>query len=222
MACQIAKLRFFISLAIEQEPDENPDNNFGIKPLPNLETRFVAANTLIGLQLSEATLLLQDDAVQQLLTEIERIREKYFLENNRQQKLDLEAQEDQYREQLKAELENQRTQWVERCQQEIEQKAAQLPNPKHREQLREEEQKRYKVRKEKFDSDFEDARKIAGWKPYDQNTRADFFDPEWMFGVRDGFDMVIGNPPYKQVKKGIHSAISSPIIQGLVQVAFDE
>ena len=67
VACQIAKLRFFISLAIEQEPTQEADNNFGIKPLPNLETRFVTANTLIGLQLSEARSLLQDDAVQQLL-----------------------------------------------------------------------------------------------------------------------------------------------------------
>ena len=39
IACQIAKLRFFISLAIEQEPDKDAVN-FGIKPLPNLETRF--------------------------------------------------------------------------------------------------------------------------------------------------------------------------------------
>ena len=49
VACQIAKLRFFISLAIEQEPDRNA-KNFGIKPLPNLETRFVAADTLLHLK----------------------------------------------------------------------------------------------------------------------------------------------------------------------------
>ena len=201
VACQIAKLRFFISLAIEQDPDETADN-FGIKPLPNLETRFVAANTLIGLQPSEATLLLQADAIQQWLEKIEGIREKHFLTNNRGQKLNLEAQEDEYREQLKEELENQRTKWMERQEREIERKVAQLPNPEHREQLLEEEQKRYRVRKEKFDSDFEDARKIADWKPYDQNTSADFFDPEWMFGVRDGFDITIGNPPYVRADSG--------------------
>ena len=39
IACQIAKLRFFISLAIEQEPDRDAEN-FGIKPLPNLENAF--------------------------------------------------------------------------------------------------------------------------------------------------------------------------------------
>ena len=201
VACQIAKLRFFISLAIEQEPDETADN-FGIKPLPNLETRFVAANTLIGLQLSEATLLLQDDAVQQWLKAIEGIREKHFLTNNRQQKLDLEAQEDECREQLKAELENQRAKWVEHQQREIERKVAQLPTPAQREQVLAEEQEAYKLLKEKFDSDFEDARKIAEWKPYDQNASVNFFDSVWMFGVRDGFDITIGNPPYVRADSG--------------------
>jgi len=36
----------------------------------------------------------------------------------------------------------------------------------------------------------------ARWDPYNQNASADFFDPEWMFGIKDGFDVVIGNPPY--------------------------
>ena len=49
VATQIAKLRFFISLAIDQEPTGDANDNYGVKPLPNLETRFVAANTLIGL-----------------------------------------------------------------------------------------------------------------------------------------------------------------------------
>jgi len=42
----------------------------------------------------------------------------------------------------------------------------------------------------------ETAQQLAGWDPYDQNTSADFFDPEWMFGIEGGFDVVIGNPPY--------------------------
>ena len=199
-ACQIAKLRFFISLAIEQEVDETVAN-FGIKPLPNLETRFVAANTLIGLQLAETRLLLQQDTVQELIKEIEGIREKYYLTNNRGQKLHLEELEDDCRERLKEELESQKTKWIERQKREIERKVAQLPNPEHREQLREVEQKEYKVRKKKFDFSFEDARKIASWKPYDQNKEADWFDPEWMFGIADGFDVVIGNPPYVRQEK---------------------
>ena len=49
VACQIAKLRFFISLAIEQQPTGDRGDNYGIHPLPNLETRFVAADTLLEL-----------------------------------------------------------------------------------------------------------------------------------------------------------------------------
>ena len=195
IACQIAKLRFFISLAIEQEPDRDAEN-FGIKPLPNLETRFVAADTLIGLNISDTEGLFQDDTVQQLLQEIDAIREKFFLANNREQKRKLEEREEDYREQLENELEQQRTGWIENRQAEIESKIAPLPTPAQREQLREKEQKAYEKVKEKFDASFEDARKIAHWKPYHQNAKADWFDSEWMFGITDGFDVVIGNPPY--------------------------
>ena len=187
VACQIAKLRFFISLAIEQVPDKTADN-FGIKPLPNLETRFVAANTLIGLQSSGGTSLLQDDAVQRWLREIERIREKYFLANNRTEKLNLEKREEACREQLEKELDSQKAKWEAIQQREIKRKVNQIPTPEHRQQLLKEEQKKYEWRKARYDAHLEEARKIAGWKPYDQNATADFFDPERMFGVRDGFD----------------------------------
>ena len=218
VACQIAKLRFFISLAIEQEPDKDSDN-FGIKPLPNLETRFVAADSLIGLEIAQTRELLQDDTVQQLLKEIESIREKYFLANNRQQKLNLEDQEEKYREQLKTQLEILRAKWIEKEQQEIERKIAQLPNLKQREQLREEEEKKYKGRKRKFDAGFEDASKIADWKPYDQNAKSDWFDPEWMFRLTDGFDVVIGNPPYVESRNSLLSD-EQKVAYGR-QVAFD-
>ncbi len=192
IACQIAKLRFFISLAIEQEPDTDAEN-FGIKPLPNLETRFVAANTLIDIDLSETKGLFQDNTVQQLLKEIDTIREKFFLTNNRGTKRDLEKREEKWRAQLENELERQRTEWIENRKAAIESKITQLRNPKQREQLRAKEQKDYQTQKEKFDTSFEDARKIAQWKPYDQNAKSDWFDPEWMFGITNGFDVVIGN-----------------------------
>jgi hypothetical protein len=43
--------------------------------------------------------------------------------------------------------------------------------------------------------------KIANWDPFDQHQSADWFDPEWMFGIKDGFNIVIGNPPYIQLQK---------------------
>ena len=48
IATQISKLRFFISLVVDQKVDKEKPN-FGIRALPNLETKFVAANTLIGI-----------------------------------------------------------------------------------------------------------------------------------------------------------------------------
>ncbi|MGA7194337.1 MAG: TaqI-like C-terminal specificity domain-containing protein [Anaerolineales bacterium] len=49
IAVQIAKLRFFISLVVDQKTNPKKEN-LGIRPLPNLETKFVAANTLIGIK----------------------------------------------------------------------------------------------------------------------------------------------------------------------------
>ena len=43
----------------------------------------------------------------------------------------------------------------------------------------------------------ENLEKLIDWNPYDQSADAsNYFDPDWMFGVKDGFDIVIGNPPY--------------------------
>ncbi|MCF0121999.1 MAG: Eco57I restriction-modification methylase domain-containing protein, partial [Lachnospiraceae bacterium] len=40
------------------------------------------------------------------------------------------------------------------------------------------------------------AKQLTDWNPYDQNVSSPFFDPEWMFGINEGFDIVIANPPY--------------------------
>ena len=50
------------------------------------------------------------------------------------------------------------------------------------------------------------AEKIVQWDPFDQNTTADWFDPNYMFGVYGGFDVVIGNPPYVESRNNLISA----------------
>ena len=157
IACQIAKLRFFISLAIEQKPDRTADN-FGIKPLPNLETRFIAASTLIGLE-GERTLT--SPKAKALERELGENRERHFHATTRRQKLACKQADRKLRRALATEL-----------------KDIGMPA--------------------------DDANKVAAWDPYDQNASADWFDPEWMFGIVDGFDVVIGNPPYVRQEKIRH------------------
>ena len=78
VACQIAKLRFFISLAIEQEKKGDAKNNFGIRPLPNLETRFVAADTLIRIRGMKEQGELGDEKIEQLREDLANNRERHF------------------------------------------------------------------------------------------------------------------------------------------------
>ena len=86
VATQIAKLRFFISLAIEQRPDSRADN-LGIRPLPNLETRFVAANTLLGLKDADRQLSLgHTDEVRRLQDALNSNRERHYHANSRSKK----------------------------------------------------------------------------------------------------------------------------------------
>lgn len=158
IATQISKLRFFISLVVEQKVNPEKDN-FGIRPLPNLETRFVAANTLIGIEKPVAQLRLFDTAeVKALETELKKVRSKLFGARSKETKLKYRQRDEELRSAIATELQN---------------------NGWQR----------------------DTAQKLAGWDPYDQNASSLFFDPEWMFDIKDGFDVVIGNPPYKILTK---------------------
>lgn len=83
IASQIAERRLFISLAVDQEPaiaaPDNPDaDDYGIKPLPNLETRFVAANTLLSIGQPAQRALTQADSIAELHAQIRANRERHF------------------------------------------------------------------------------------------------------------------------------------------------
>ncbi|MBU2493188.1 MAG: Eco57I restriction-modification methylase domain-containing protein [Bacteroidetes bacterium] len=41
---------------------------------------------------------------------------------------------------------------------------------------------------------------LTNWNPFDI-SETPWFDPFWMFGIKEGFDVVIGNPPYIQLQK---------------------
>ncbi len=151
IAVQIAKLRFFISLVVEQVVDDAQPNR-GILPLPNLETKFVAANTLLGVERPQQ-LMLPNPEINQKEKALAEVRQRHFTARS-------PATKERYRQQdaqLRAELSRllQQDGWTSHT-----------------------------------------ANVLAHWDPYDQNMSAPFFDLEWMFGITDGFDVVIGNPPY--------------------------
>ena len=77
IAIQISKLRFFISLVVDQMTNNNPADNFGIRPLPNLEAKFVSANTLIGLD-KKNTSLFDSDAIKAKEKELKTAKHKIF------------------------------------------------------------------------------------------------------------------------------------------------
>lgn len=151
IAVQIAKLRFFVSLIVDQREVTGRPNR-GIRSLPNLETRFVAANTLIGLD-KPKQLLLRDPQIEEKEEQLKQIRHRYFAETSRAEKSALRLQDETLRQQISNLL-----------------KSDGWKN--------------------------EAAEKVARFNPYDQNSAASWFDPEWMFGITGGFDIVIGNPPW--------------------------
>lgn len=150
IATQISKLRFFISLVVEQKVNSEKDN-FGIRPLPNLETKFVAANTLIGIE--KESNLFSTDEIKALEKQLKKVRSKLFSARTKETKIKYRNLDKKLRGQIAENLKSQG-----------------LP--------------------------VGSAEKLAVWDPYDQNATSPFFDPEWMFDIKEGFDVVIGNPPY--------------------------
>jgi hypothetical protein len=150
IAIQIAKLRFFISLIIDQRVQPEAVN-LGIRPLPNLETKFVAANTLLDIK---GQITLRSDEIAAKEKELKQVREEHFRARTTRRKNRLREADEKLRQRIGGL---------------IDQLGLVPPDV---------------------------TQELIAWNPYDQNKSADFFDPEWMFGVTDGFGIVIGNPPY--------------------------
>ena len=165
MAIEIARLRAWLSLVLEEDYKANdPKHNFGVKPLPNLDFKFVCANSLIDLGLDafiqESKGTLHEGFTQKLvkdLKDLETLRTNFF-------------------------------------------------NPTLASSQKEQLKTDYFEKRDKVIGDIEAAhdpilkqvaQKIKHWNPFDDSHPSTFFSPTWMFGIDKGFDVVIGNPPYK-------------------------
>ena len=103
IATQIAKLRFFISLVIEQPTTDDPNANFGLEPLPNLETCFVAANSLKRLSRPEQTEI-RSSSVAELEKELQAHRRNWFDAHDRDAKWELKKRDRRLRRRLRRAL----------------------------------------------------------------------------------------------------------------------
>ena len=106
IAIQISKLRFFISLICDQRRvSKDKPKNRGIRPLPNLETKFIAADTLTRLGKIAQLDLFANPKVEKLEKELESIIDKHFSANNRKDRLELQKRDQELRGVMVRELE---------------------------------------------------------------------------------------------------------------------
>tara|TARA_R100001143_G_C3361001_1_gene135707 strand:- start:12659 stop:16237 length:3579 start_codon:yes stop_codon:yes gene_type:complete len=76
IAAEISKLRFFLSLVVDENVDETKEN-WDIEPLPNLEFKFVTANSLISLP-REDSVTIDLFGASDLLNRLGTIRDDYL------------------------------------------------------------------------------------------------------------------------------------------------
>ena len=245
IAMLICKLRFFISLVCEQKDIDfnDPAHNYGINTLPNLETKFVAANTLLSADIRKFNQdWTADNNLRTLQEQLLTIRNHHLLAKGRKAKRQCQREDKakraeilqyiinhaqkpdeqriaEWEEQiktLKTRLEQYKEEvWVDETRpientlfgpvqtsQALFRKD--LNEPKRNELLKSIHNIEDNIRKEKRKAEingFEAAvKQITEWDPYDQNSVSPFFDPEWMFCLKEKFDVVIGNPPYIQLQ----------------------
>ena len=237
IAMLICKLRFFITLICDSEyKDGDKDNNFGIIPLPSLETKFVAANSLLPAEVRKYDNdWTQDDNLLQMKQELIGLRKKALEIRSYKARSANHAADLALCDEIEQYIISTATQpdptKIEQWQREIEKAKAELPKYQHEQwvdetvaqqtlfEIGEPSMFRRDVNAKKRDellsrihncedaiarersksapSSFAEAiRQVAHWNPYAPNTVSPFFDADWMFGVTEGFDIVIGNPPY--------------------------
>ncbi len=211
IAVEIAKLRFFISLLVDEKVDRTKPN-FGIEPLPNLDFKLMQGNSLIssfyGIDFvkrkssnrGEQFLLNLTSKYDELIKEFEELKHQYQNEPDKDKKDELKKEIDTiilkiFEERLKEALPEFKK---------IEENATKLPASVDKQKWFFEERRKLS---KKYGFDIEEAQKdlvayTEGRKPKNFFLW-DIYFAEVFSGENPGFDIVIGNPPYIQLQKAI-------------------
>jgi len=205
IAVEIAKLRFFISLLVEETVEKDKEN-WGIEPLPNLDFKIMQGNSLIseygGLRFEldvnkqAADILAFEDENSKLIKEFEQLKEAYQAEAYHAKKKKLQEEIDQLIAQIAENIaRKQKEDYFSRVKA-IEDKYAHVPDSEAK-------QAAMAAEKEKLakQSGFDWAVIEAELKQFGSKRKVRPFFP-WqlyfaeVFTEKGGFDIVIGNPPY--------------------------
>lgn len=156
IASDLSKLRCFLSLIVDEKIEDHKENR-GIHPLPNLEFKFVCANTLIELpELKGQQIEIFEDL--ENIERLEKIRDSYFTSFGKEKLRLIEDFRSVQKEMFQKQLEDFQI-W------------------------------------ENNEFNKSQTNTLTNWKPF-SNEPSTWFDPDWMFGLKKGFDILIGNPPY--------------------------
>jgi len=204
IAIEIARLRFFISLLVDEDIDKNNPDNHGIEPLPNLDFKLMQGNSLVsefmGINLdaqdSDAPAKLMKDETDELISRYQDKKSEFQYEPDRKKKEALKNEIDKLIEQIfESKLKTQKADYYTRLKN-IESKYATIPDTEQRnEAIRKDTEtlnKNYRfdlAQTERQLREFTTGLKVKpffAWKLYFAEV----------FHEKGGFDIVIANPPY--------------------------
>lgn len=197
IAVDVSRLRCFLTLVVESEIDDSKPNR-GIEPLPNLDFKFVCANTLIQApehSNPDDNSLFGDDFQEKLASAVDR----YFSssgENKRSANNEIHKLIDN----------------------KVEEKLNHLKNLVSYNGDKKMESLLAKTNKKQIDQHSSILVLWSSYKNIFENKPVGFFDPKYFFpSIKDKFDLIIGNPPYikEYTDKSVFNGLrESPYYQG--------
>lgn len=210
IAVEITKLRFFISLLVDEKIDKEKEN-WGIEPLPNLDLKIMQGDSLISSYLGvdfdfdlikQETLSLLVSQEDILIKKLEQKKDLYQNEPDKELKNKLKKEiEDLIIEIFTTKIKDKKEQQAYKIK-EIKDKYSTISNKKTREEAISKEAKSFS-QEQNFNIDKleMELRNLTN-----KNKKRTFFPWKLYFAEvfeNGGFDIVIGNPPYIQLQKSI-------------------